>query len=221
MRDKRYDFDPANADDNGIADDLPTGTSWSLDGDVKWLTDNSGDSLAHRLVVTTAGNETGSTKTLTLTGTDADGKVQTDTVTLPSATTVETAKYFLTITSASSDVATIDTMDIGWVDEFASKTIPLDYDEQLPPTAQILVTGTIGFDIETTLQNPFDDSLAAPFDYADQSDFAWLNDANFTAKSASLVASLGVPGNRAMRFVCNSYTDTAEIQMWITQPSDQ
>lgn len=220
MRPTKLDLDPAAVDDNGIADDLPTGTSWSLSGDAEWLADNSGDSLAHQLVITTAGNEpAGNAPTLTLTGTDADGKPQTDTVTLPNATTVETTKYFLTVTSATASAATVGTMDIGWVDEFASKTIVLDHYADTQPSAQVLVTGTINFDIEITLQNPFDDTQAAPFDYAGQEDLAWLNDANFTGKTASLAAQLGIPGNRAMRVVVNSYTDTAELQVWVTQPS--
>lgn len=222
MRPTKLDLDPAAVDADGIADALPTGTSWSLSGDAEWLADNSGDSLAHKLIVTTAGNEpAGNSPTLTLTGTDADGKLQTDTVTLPNATTVETTKYFLTVTSAVASAATVGTMDVGWVDEFASKTIVLDHYEPAQPSVQILVTGTINFDVEITLQNPFDDSQAAPFDYAGQEDLAWLDDANFTGKTASLAALLGIPGNRAMRIVANSYTTGAELQVWITQPSHQ
>ncbi len=219
MRPKRFDFDPADVDDNGIANDLPTGTSWSLSGDSEWLASGSGDSLAHQLVVTTAGNETGSTKTLTLTGTDADGKVQTDSVVLPSGTTVETTKYFLTVTSAVSDVATIDTIDIGWVDEFTSKTIVLNHYAGVAATAQVVVTGTINFDIETTLENPLKAiGGSAPFAFNDQSDLAWFNDGNFTGKSASLAVKLALTGVRAMRFAVNSYSSGAELQAWVTQP---
>ena len=96
----------------------------------------------------------------------------------------------------------------------------------IPPTVQVLLVGTAGFDIETTVENPIKTSAGAnrqdlaPFTLVDQEDLAWLNDGNFTAKSASLVAQLAVPGNRGMRLVCNSYTDTAELQMWVTQPDN-
>ena len=145
--------------------------------------------------------------------------MQTGTVTLPNAGTVETSKYFLTVTSATASAATIDTMDVGWVDEFVSKTIVLNHYANVAATAQIIVTGTINFGIETTLENPIQKVGGdAPFAFNDQSDLAWLDDANFTGKTASLAAKLALTGVRAMRLVCNSYTDTAELQMYVTQP---
>lgn len=222
MKPKKFDFDPANANLIGFASNV-TGAAFTL------TANDSGDSLAHRVSIKNDAATDHSGKTVTLVGTDADGKAQTEVVTGPAGTaTVESTKYFLTLTSATPS-ATIgaDTFDIGWVDEFSSKTIVLDHYEQIPPTIQVAVTGTINFDIETTLENPLKQiggvnaEDGAPFTFTDQSDLAWINDANFTGKTAALVSSLAKPGNRAMKVVVNSYTDTAELQVWITQPSNR
>jgi len=219
MRPIRLDLDPANVDITGFASNV-TGASWTL------TANNSGDNLAHQVSVRNDAVTDHSLKTAILTGTDADGKSQTETINLPAGSaTVESSKYFLTLDSIVPS-ATIggDTMDIGWLDEFCSKTIVLDHYASVAPAAQVAVTGTINFDIEETLENPikrtsgdFAENID-PFTYTDQSDLAWLNDANFTGKTASLINSLAIPGIRAIRVVANSYTDGAELQVWITQP---
>jgi hypothetical protein len=76
------------------------------------------------------------------------------------------------------------------------------------------------FDIQVTLQDPFDQSSSAPFDFDDQEDLAWINDGNFGAKTADTLAALSVPGVRAMRIVSNSFTNTAELQVYITHPTE-
>ena len=206
MRPKTFDFDPANASLTGFLSNA-TGATWTLSAT------SSGDDLAHQVSIRNDTANDHSAKTAILTGTDSDGRAQTETVTLPAGSaTVESTKYFLTLTTVVPS-ATIgaDTMDIGWVDEFSSKTIPLDHYSQNPASVQVTVTGTINFDVETTMEDPFSASIT------DQSTLDWLNDANFTAKTSSLANNLAMTGSRAMRFVVNSYTDTAELQAYITQ----
>jgi len=206
MRAKLLDLDPANASLTGFLSNA-TGATWALDAT------SSGDSLAHQVSIRNDSATDHSAKTAILTGTDADGKAQTETVNLPAGSaTIESTKYFLTLTSVVPS-ATIgaDTMDIGWVDEFTSQTIPLNHYANNAASVQVTVTGTINFDIEDTLENPFDATLV------DQAALDWLNDANFTAKTASLANNLSMTGVRAIRVVVNSYTDTAELQVYITQ----
>lgn len=205
MRPKSFDFDPANASLTGFLSNA-TGATWTL------TATSSGDDLAHQVSIRNDTANDHSAKTAILTGTDSDGRAQTETVSLPAGSaTVESTKYFLTLTTVVPS-ATIgaDTMDIGWVDEFASKTIPLDHHAYNAATVQVTVTGTINFDVETTTEDPFGS-------ITDQSTLDWLNDANFTGKTDSLVGILAVTGARAMRFVVNSYTDTAELQAYLTQ----
>ena len=214
MRPKQLDFDPANADLTGFASNV-TGAAFTI------TTTATTDGLAHQVSIRndTANDHSG--KTVTLVGTDADGRAQTEVVTGPAGSaTVESTKYFKTLTSATPS-ATIgaDTFDIGWVDEFASQMIPLNWRSNTPATIQVVVTGTINFDVEATLQD-FRGDTSAPFTFADQEDLMWFNDANFTAKTASLTDDLALPGYRAIRVVVNSYTDTAELQVFITQPDN-
>ena len=179
----------------------------------------SADGLAHRISIIDTATQVQTDSVFTFVGTDADDRPQTYSRAGPgSGATVETVNYFKTITwvgITGGDAS--DTVDVGTVDEVASKTIVLDHYEGIAPTVQVDVTGTIDFDIEVTVQSPFDND-AAPFDLADQEDLAWVNDANFTGKTADLIAALAAPGRRAMRVVANSYSATAELQVYITQP---
>jgi len=214
MRPKQLDFDPANANLTGFASNV-TGAAFVI------TTTATTDGLAHQVSIRNDSATDHSGKTVTLVGTDADGRAQTEVVTGPgTSATVESTKYFKTLTSATPS-ATIgaDTFDIGWVDEFVSQTIPMDWRAPTPATIQVVVTGTINFDIEATLQD-FYGNTDAPFTFADQEDLAWFNEANFTAKTASLTDDLALPGYRAIRLVVNSYTDTAELQVFIIQPDN-
>lgn len=212
MKSVQIDIDPANANLTGFASNV-TGATFTL------TANDSGDGLAHQVSIRNDSATDHSGKTVTLVGTDADGRAQTEVVTGPAGSaTVESSKYFKTLTSATPS-ATIgsDTFDIGWVDEISTQSIVLNHYADTAATAQVVVTGTINYDIETTLQNVLVSS-DAPFDISDQSDIAWVNDANFTGKTATVLSQLGAPGLRACRVVVNSYTDTAELQVWITQP---
>ncbi len=188
-------------------------TSWNFDETALWLAVSAGDELAHRLIVTTTGNEpAGADPLLTLIGTDADDRVQTETVTLPNATLVETTKYFKTVTEGSTgENAVAGVFDIGWVDEVASKTIVLDWRKHVPSNWWLDVTGTISADVEFTQ----DDYLSL----ADQNDALWVEgDAALTAETADSSAMVVVPaGFAAARLVLNSYSSGAELQLRGTQ----
>lgn len=212
---KVFDIDPAAADADGIADDLGTGTSWSLSGDAEWLASSASDGLAHQLVITTAADEPGgNAPTLTITGTDADGNTITDTVTLPDSTTVETAKYFLTATSATASAATVGTMDIGWVDEISTPTYMLNRYADTGALVHIdISTEAMDLTIQVTMQD-----LNGTDTNSDQSTIAWIN----TGTAGLVTASSDVIGRveagvNALRVLVNSYTDTAEAQVYIQQ----
>ena len=214
MRPKQIDIDPANASLTGFASNV-TGAAFTI------TTTATSDGLAHQVSIRNDSATDHSGKTVTLVGTDADGRAQTEVVTGPgTSATVESTKYFKTLTSATPS-ATIgaDTFDIGWVDEVASQTIPLNWRSNTPALVHVVVTGTINYDIEATLQDIYNNG-SAPFTFTDQEDAAWFNDANFTAKTASLTDDLALPGYRAIRFVVNSYTDTAELQVFIISPDN-
>ncbi len=218
MTTRRFDYDPANVDTDGIADGLATGSAWSYADTALWLLDRAPDGLAHRLGVTTNGDEPGgNAPVMTITGTDADGNVITDDVTLPSSNVVTTSEYFLTVISAVTQTDTIAACDIGWVDEFVSETIYLD--EEYASNWQIVVTGTLSIDTDWCLKD-----FRVPTLLGDQNSEPWVDgsgpagglDAETTSSTAVVVV---VAGYVAMRFRMNSYSSGAEFQAYLTQAS--
>lgn len=198
----QIDIDPANANLVGFASNV-TGATFTL------TANDSGDGLAHQVSIKndTANDHAG--KTITLVGTDSDGNALTEVVTGPGASaTVESTGYFLTLTSATPS-ATIgaDTFDIGWVDEVATYTWPLNWRATEGATYAVNVTGTIDY----TVQETFDDIRTIT-----AQNLAWHSLSALTAKTADL-ASIGTDNATAVRLIVNSYTDTAEIQMQIVQ----
>lgn len=209
------DIDPANEDTDGFANDVNSsaGTAFTL------AATSAGDNLAHKIIITPSGSVTGN---YTITGTDADGRVQSEILATDTTNAVTSAKYYLTLTSvlAPSGIGA-ETVDIGWVDEVSSKTIVLDTYAINPCVVQVKVTGTINYDVEDTAQAPFTRPDSGAFTIASQADLAWLNDANFTAQTASKGSELGTPGIRAARVVVNSYSSGAELQVWFVQSGQE
>lgn len=196
------DIDPANVSLTGFASNV-TGATFTL------TANSSGDGLAHQVSIRNDAASDHSGKTITLIGTDPDGNSLTEVVTGPGVSaTVESTKYFLTLTSATPS-ATIggDTFDIGWVDEVSTYTWPLNWRCSEAATYAVDVTGTIDYTVQETL----DDIRTV----AAQS-VAWHNLTALAAKTADLVA-VGTVNATAVRLLVNSYTDTAEIQMKIVQ----
>jgi len=217
MRSKYYDFDPANASLTGFASNV-TGATWTL------TANDSGDSLAHRVSIDNDSATDHSVKTATLVGTDADGYAQTEVMSLPAATpnTTESTKYWLTLTSITPS-ATIgaDTMDIGWVDEFASKTVVLDWYRESGPSVGINVTGTISLDVQLTTNNPLlrgDVRVPLANRVSDQDSMVWVDDGTLAAVTADTMGQISAWPVKAIRLIANSYTDTAEAQIDITSP---
>lgn len=218
MRPITLDIDPANANLTGFGSNV-TGATFTL------TANSSGDSLAHQVSIKNDSATDHSGKTVTLVGTDADGHAQTEVVTGPGASaTVESSKYFLTLTSATPS-ATIgsDTFDIGWVDEIATKTIPLDYVQAEAPLISINVTGTISIDVQLTANDPqrFGDTsskVATALQIADQEAALWIDDDNLAALTADAHGEISDWPVRALRLITNSYTDGAEAQIEIVSP---
>jgi hypothetical protein len=201
MRPKQFDIDPANASLTGFRSNA-TGVDFAL------TATDSGDGLAHRVSIRNDSATDHSGKTITLVGTDPDGKALTEVVTGPdTSATVESTGYFLTLTSATiSATIGVDTFDIGWVDEVATQTIPIDARSSVSATVAIDVTGTINY----TGQETFSDIQAGAAAH-------WLPISALASKTADLTSSASL-GSRAIRLVVNSYTDTAEIQMFVAHP---
>ena len=168
----------AAADDNGIhLSSTPSAGAVSLDGalvtgGVAYLGD------ARRVLVTTAGNETG--KTITITGTDANGNIQTDTVSLPNTSTVYTSLDFLTVTGITISATAAAAIIVGtngidgsrWVrlNDFAPSNISIQCD----------VSGTVNFTVQSTLDDPND-----PFSPTPAEDVVWVDSSDLAVVAAN------------------------------------
>lgn len=198
MRPKVFDIDPANASLTGFRSNA-TGVDFTL------TSTSSGDSLAHQVSVRNDSATDHSAKTLVFVGTDPDGKAQTETINAPgTSATVETTGYYLTLTSVTPS-ATIgaDTFDIGWVDEVATKTIPVNSRGHVGAAVGATVTGTMSFSVQET----FSDLTGT---------LQWYSGDSYPA-TADVVSS-ATPGATAIRTIIHSYTDTAELQINVSQP---
>lgn len=202
------DMDPANSSTIAYAENV-TGAAFTL------TANNSGDDLARQVLITNDVARDDAAITITVVGTDADGRAQTETIAGPgSSTTTETTKFFLTVTSVTP-VSTIaaSTYDIGYTDLCVSKTYPLNHWSDVGAPALLDVTPTINVSIQLTFDPP---NRPDEFTWTDQNSAVWVAATNFSGKTADTFSTLDT-GAYAARFLINSYTDTAEVQGWISQ----
>ncbi|MEE8208129.1 MAG: hypothetical protein V3T88_04130, partial [Nitrosomonadaceae bacterium] len=171
----------------------------------------SSDGFGHQLDIIDTGADDQTGANYTITGTDSDGAAEVENRVGPaSGATIETAKYFLTVTSIeiSSPVAA-STIDVGTVDEVASKTVPLNYRNFEAATFAVDVTGTIDYTVQETLDEI--QLQANP-----SADASWHNITALAAKTADLL-SQGTTHATAGRLIINSYSTGAELQFTTMQ----
>lgn len=181
-----------------------------------WLAANASapDGLAHQISIRNDTANNHSAKTLTVTGTDADGRAQTEQLAGPGVSaTVETTKYFKTLTQvAISSTIGADTFDIGFVDEIASETIPLAWRLNAPSNWLLDITGTINVSVEFCIEDPNA--------VADQSAVQWVRpNASLDAETADSTAAQQVAaGYWGARLVTASYSPGATVKLVGSQP---
>ena len=201
MRPNTLDIDVADASLTGFASNV-TGAAFTLTANA------ATDGLAHQVSIRNDSVTDHAGKTVTLVGTDPNGMALTEVVTGPgTSATVESTGYFLTLTSATPS-ATIgaDTFDIGWVDEVASHTYPIDWRATNPCAIHVDVTGTVNYTVQETYVNVLAGETPV-----------WTDITAFSAKTAD-VAGTATVGATAIRTVVNSYSSGAELQVYTSQP---
>ena len=194
----KYTYTPADALLTGFASNV-TGASFTL------TATEATDLLSHRVSIRNDSATDHSGKTVTLVGTDTDGYALTEVMTGPTGSaTVTSTGYFKTLTSATPS-ATIgaDTFDIGWVDEFCSKTYPLNWRSSVAALLHVNVTGTIDF----TAQETYDEVLTSvPRSPVQNS--GWVSITALTTKTADTTANATVLAT-GVRLIANSYSSGA------------
>ena len=213
---RSYDIDPADLDDNGIAEsqavvvlttpelvlngalcDLGTALQFDIGdaysagvGGVKLLFDSAGDI---------------STNVFTITGLDQDGNSATETVTSVTTTPVSTTKYYSQVTSITASIDTTSNVFVGTVTgEFCTPSVTISKKDRLVGATLAVgaVTGTCNFDIQQT------------FDDTEDTDVTPIWHAVSTGKTADIVATAAI-GVKAARVKFNSYTNGAEAYLYV------
>lgn len=108
---------------------------------------------AQLITVTTAGNE--SAKTITITGTDENGVTQTETMAGPNIATGTTTKYYKTITAISINTTAAAALTVG-VNIGAVSPVVKGFRSNGSDTTSVgvIVTGTITYNIEYSFDDP-------------------------------------------------------------------
>jgi hypothetical protein len=174
------------------------------------------DGLAHKVAVKNLTSNSHAGQTLTIVGTDADDKAQTESgITGPAGSaTVTSSKYFKTVTSVTPS-ATIgaDTLDIGTSNAIAGPTTWLNWKSAIGAKFFLDVTGTVNIDV--------DFSIADPAQFADQNAQPWVTPyaslQGETSDSSAVVAA--DPGYAVFRTRFNSYSAGGSAVLYASQPN--
>lgn len=205
----RKTFTPSNEDLVRFGNNVTGAGPWNS------ITPQAPDGLAHQISIRNDSVTNHSAKTITLIGTDADGRAQTEQLAAPNTSaTVESTKYFLTLTQTTISASIgADTFDIGFVDEIASETIPLAWRLNAPSNWLLDVTGVINVSVEFCVEDPF----AAG---GDQNNVQWVRpNANLDAETTDSTAAQQVPaGYWGARLVTASYSPGAAVKLVGSQP---
>ena len=122
--------------------------------------------VAYTVSVTSTGND--SSRTYTITGTNANGQTISETITGPNTTTVYTTRYFKTVTGVSVvGGGTVGTVRVGFGTSGVTPTIPIDNHGRPEISLQAVVSGTATWTIQQTLDNPWESATLNWFDHSD------------------------------------------------------
>lgn len=134
-----------------------------------------------RVLVTTAGNETG--KTITITGTDWNSNTVSETVAAPNVGTVATNVDFRTVTAITISAAAAGAITVGTNGVASSRWMTLDSFAPAQVSLQCTVTGTVNYTVQQTLQSPNDvTNLVAP------ASVVWVNSNDANVVNTALTA---------------------------------
>ena len=109
---------------------------------------------ARRVLITTVSDE--SAKTFTITGTSYNGRVQSETIAGPNATTGQSALDYKTVTSVAISAAATGAVTVGTNGVASSRWVRLDSWAFAQVGLQVDVSGTINYTVQQTFDDPND-----------------------------------------------------------------
>lgn len=206
MRQKEVFIDPVDVDADGlaVAQAVAAAGALTLNGALIENSIYTGD-YARQISITSTGADGG--RTFTITGTDADGKAQTEDLTGPATATVESIKYYKTVTSITVDDACAGNISAGTVDEFVTNTIPVENSESDGLTVSLeRFTGTIDVSVEQCFSR---------VQWADSIEF-FSGPTSLQGQTSKSYDNINIHAS-GIRLKCNSYTSGAQLYMTINQ----
>lgn len=189
-------------DANGIAEDQTLGAAGNFTLDGALVSGGIATAAEAQIVtITSVGNDSGIT--FTITGTDADGSGFSETITGPNATTAKTTGFFKTVTQVAASAATAADVSVGWVavDGAVTKSIPTNW--RGTPYNQSLftvITGTLTYTVQHTEDAP-QDSYTNTF----STDANWRSTTGLTALTVTDEGNISFPV-RAVRLIITAFT---------------
>jgi hypothetical protein len=121
---------------------------------------------AYLVTVTSTGND--STRTYIITGTNSSGVAMTETVTGPNTTTISTTRYFKTVTDVSvAGGGTVGTIRVGFGTAGVAPPIILDIHGRPDVSLQVVVSGSVTWTVQQTLDSMWDISNPTWFSHPD------------------------------------------------------
>lgn len=206
---KTITIDPVDVDTDGLAkaQAVAGAGALTLNGDLISSGKFSPTAHAYQISITSDGADGG--RTFTVTGKDPDGKTQTEDITGPATTTVESSKYWSEVSQIAADAACAGNISSGTVDELVTKTIVLDKYNDTAATLSIEdITGTLNVSVEETFS-----------DIQNSTTFEFYAVTALATKTAATRASISVHATGA-RLKFNSYTNGADCKLVIVQGRD-
>ncbi len=208
MRVMQFNIDLDTVDPNGVFEDQ-TGSGageMTLDGagvvGGEWI---ATDGLARQLGFESSGDINTVVFTITGFADVARNFPLSETVTGVNSDTVESAEYFYVVTSITRSATIGTNVEVGAVDEAATKIIPINWRvDNISLLAE--VTGTVNY----TLQQTFDNVQTSTA-------ITWANvdDSNFVSATATATGNLNtIPV--AMRMIINSHSAGAAVKLSIS-----
>lgn len=122
--------------------------------------------VAVLVTVTSTAND--STRTYTITGTSAAGVAMSETITGPNTTTVSTTRYFKAVSDVSvAGGGTVGTVRVGFAANGVTPPVILDIHGRPEVSLQVVVSGTVTWTLQQTLDNIWDVSTPTWFSHPD------------------------------------------------------
>jgi hypothetical protein len=154
-----------------------------------------------QLGFTSAGND--AAVVFTITGTNDQGAVVSETVTGVNANTVNTVLNYKTVTSITASAAVAVAVSVDTIALGASAAIPLDIYLQNGHTVSVKLTGAVNYTVQVTNDDPFNTPPSTPL--------TWITDPAIAAGSTTNQVGSTANVYRAVRLLTNSGAGSAQI----------